>query len=157
MSHPHDGRDSTLDIDYGSTGAFYYANSGDESNSIMSYIDLNWDFGQFDQDNMGRFLTSGYINQANDILAKIYATGRAGEAASILTAADANAAGALSAFAAMNYQVAATRAKLAYRGVLAAADQIGLKIEPQSYTADYKAKGKSPKFVDTVNDRRLAP
>ena len=56
-------------LDYVPTGAFYFANSGDESNSIMSYIDLNSDFGQFDRDNMARYLTVGYINQANTILA----------------------------------------------------------------------------------------
>ena len=41
---------------------------------MMSYIDLNWDFSQFDMDNMNRYLTSIYINQANTILAKIYAS-----------------------------------------------------------------------------------
>jgi hypothetical protein len=29
---------------------------------MMSYIDLNWDFSQFDRDNMNRYLTSVYIN-----------------------------------------------------------------------------------------------
>src|SRR5205085_5637283 len=108
MSHPHDGYDSKLNLDYDATGPLYFANSGDESNTIMSYIDLNADFGQFDRDNMGRFLTVGYINQANSILASIYASGRAGNASASLTAADAKAAAALTAYAAMNYTTAAT-------------------------------------------------
>src|SRR5205085_11366470 len=124
---------------------------------IMSYLDLNADFGQCDRDNMGRFLTIGYINQANAVLAPVYASGKAGQAAATLQAADANAAAALTAFAAMDYTTAATKAKLAYSGALASAAQAGVHIEPQSYTADYKSKGKSPKYVDTVNYKRLAP
>ena len=156
MSHPHDGFDSETGIDYGPSGDFYFANSGDQSNSIMSYIDLNGDFGQFDRDNMARYLTVGYINQANTILADIYASPRAGNAAAALTAADAHAAASLSEYGGMNYAAAAARAKLAFGRVLAAAAQAGVNVEPQNYTADYKAKGRSPKFVDTVNYKRLA-
>jgi hypothetical protein len=156
MSHPHDGFDSETGVDYGATGSFYFANSGDESNSIMSYIDLNADFGQFDRDNMARYLTVGYINQANAILASVYASPRVASAAASLTAADAHAAAALTAYGAMDYRTAAMRAKLAFGSVLAAASQAGVEVEAQNYTADYKAKGRSPKFVDTVNYKRLA-
>jgi hypothetical protein len=156
MSHPHDGFDP-LGIDFGPSDAFYFTWAGDESNTVMSYLDLNFDFGQFDRDNMARYLTIGYINQANTILSSIYASPRAGNASAALTAADAQAAGALSAYAAMNYATAAARAKLAFLGVLAAADIAGVKVEPQNYTADYKAKGRSPKFVDTVDYHRSRP
>jgi hypothetical protein len=57
----------------------------------------------------------------------------------------------------MNYPGAVTTAKQAYQDVLAAAAKIGVKVETQSYQADYKAKGKSPKFVDTVNYQRSRP
>ena len=93
----------------------------------MSYIDLNADFGQFDRDNMARYLTAGYINQANTILASIYASPRAGNAAAALTAADAQAAGALGAYGAMNYGTAAARAKQAFGLVLMAAAQAGVQ------------------------------
>ena len=55
MSHPHDGWDSEMEMDYGPEGDFYFAWAGDESNSMMSYVDLNWDFSQFDRDNFNRF------------------------------------------------------------------------------------------------------
>jgi hypothetical protein len=42
MSHPHDGYDSATGVDYGPEDAFFFAWAGDESNSMMSYIDLNW-------------------------------------------------------------------------------------------------------------------
>lgn len=157
MSHPHDGYDSARRLDYGATGPFYFANSGDESNTVMSYIDLNTDFGQFDRDNMARYLTAGYINQANAILPLVLAAPQAASASGMLAAADANAAAALTAFGAMDYATAAATAKAAYTGVLAAATAAGVHIESQHYTADYKAKGRSPKFVDAVDYRRLAP
>ena len=57
----------------------------------------------------------------------------------------------------MNYGTAAMRAKLAYLAVMTAAAQANVQVEPQSSTADYKAKGRSPKFVDTVSYQRMAP
>jgi hypothetical protein len=57
MSHPHDGYDSETGIDYGPGGFVQFAWTGDEVNSIMSYIDLNWDFSQFDLDNTNRLNT----------------------------------------------------------------------------------------------------
>ena len=64
MSHPHDGYDSETGIDYEPSGPYYFAWSGDESNSIMSYIDLNWDFSQFDRDNMNRYLAAAFTARA---------------------------------------------------------------------------------------------
>lgn len=157
MSHPHDGYDYETDTDFGPDGDFYFAWSGDESNTIMSYIDLNWDFSQFDRDNMNRYMTAIYLNQANAILADIYASSKAAQAGSLLTSADNHAAQALTAYAAMDYAGAAMHAKLAYLDVLAAAAQINVKVEPQSWQADYKAKGESSKFVDSVDYQRSKP
>lgn len=158
MSHPHDGYDSELNLDYGSSGPFYFAWSGDESNTIMHYLDLATSFSQFDRDNMDRWLTAAYINQANSVLARIYASPRVNAQAAALMAADAKAAEALAQYQSMNYGAAVISARTAYMGVLTSAAAIGVKIEPQTYQADYKAKGRSPKFVDTVDYRkRLAP
>ncbi len=157
MSHPHDGYDYEANIDFGPGDEFYFAWSGDESNSMMSYIDLNWDFSQFDRDNMNRYLTAIYINQANAILADIYASPMAGAASNLLTSADNHAAMALSAYAAMDYAGAALHAKAAYEDVLAAAGAINVMVEPQSWQADYKAKGASGKFVDSVDYQRSKP
>jgi len=147
----------TKHIDFGGDGDFYFSRSGDEANSMMSYIDLNWDFSQFDRDNMNRYMISVYLNQANTILADIYASSRAGQAGSLLTSADNHAAMALTAYADMDYAGAATHAKLAYEDVLAAAAQINVQVEPQSWQADYKAKGESTKFVDSVDYQRSKP
>ena len=157
LSHPHDGFDYEANLDYGPGDDFYFAWSGDESNTIMSYIDLNWDFSQFDRDNMNRYMTSIYINQANSILARIYASPKAGTVASLLTSADGYAAAALSDYDAMSYASAASNAKMAYRKVLTAAANLHIPVEPQSWQADYKAKGASYMYVDSVDYQRNKP
>ncbi len=157
LSHPHDGYDYEADVDYGPGDAYYFAWSGDESNSMMSYIDLNWDFSQFDQDNMNRYLTSVYLNQANVILADIYASPKAGQVAGLLLSADGHAGMALSAYEVMDYEGAAFHASLAYQDVLDAAAEINVKVEPQAWQADYRGKGQSGKFVDGVDYQRNKP
>jgi hypothetical protein len=157
LSHPHDGFDYEANLDYGPGDDFLFAWSGDESNTIMAYTDLNWDFSQFDRDNMNRYMTSIYINQANSLLAKIYASPKAGQAAGLLTSADAHAAAALAAYQAMDYANAAFHAKLAYRDVLTAAARLQIPVEPQSWQADYKSKGASYMFVDSVDYQRNKP
>ena len=157
MSHPHDGYDYESDTDYGGSDEFAYANVADEVNSMMSYIDLNWDFSQFDLDNMNRYLTSVYLNQANSLLEKLATSKKASRVSLALVAADASARSALSAYGQMNYVAAVTAAHRAYFGVLDAATQAGIKIEPQGWPADYKAKSKNSKFVDTVSYLRQLP
>jgi hypothetical protein len=154
MSHPHDGYDSEDDLDFGPGGDFYFAWSGDESNTIMSYVDLNWDFSQFDRDNMNRYMTATYLNTANAVLKKIYRSPRAGRVSSLLLAADARAGEALAAYDAFDWETAMLKAEKAYRKVMAAAAQINVHVEPQNYTADYKARGQAYAFVDPVNHHR---
>ncbi len=57
----------------------------------------------------------------------------------------------------MDYPGAAFHAKKAYGDVVAAAAGINVPIEPQSWQADYKAKGASGAFVDTVDYQRNKP
>ena len=87
MSHPHDGWDSELGLDYGPSGDFFFAWSGDESNSIMSYIDVNWDFSQFDQDNHLRHRAAAFMLNANMLAEQVLAKGRPA-ARAVLRAAD---------------------------------------------------------------------
>ena len=159
ISHPHDGYDSELGFDYFPSGDLYFTHSGDQCNSMMSYIDLNWDFSQFDRDNMARYLTATYLNMANAILPKIIKSPRVDRAASHLTTADTQAGQALTEFAASEWAAAAARAKACYDHVLAAADMAAVKIEPQAHPADYKARGKgnSYMFIDPITYNRSLP
>jgi hypothetical protein len=115
MSHPHDGYDSATGVDYGPANEFYYVNAGDENNSMMSYIDVNWDFSQFDRDNSDRFLTAAYWEAANRLAAKV----PAGKGTHALKAADVLLGGASKAFAAHNYRAAYVLAEKAYGTVAA--------------------------------------
>ena len=72
-------------------------------------------------------------------------------------AADTAAASALSAYANMNYAGAVKQAHTAYFTVLDAMTAAGIKVEPQAWPADYKAKSGNPRFVDTVNYLRNLP
>ena len=129
MSHPHDGYDSEDAVDFGPEDEFYFAWSGDETNSIMSYIDLNWDFSQFDLDNMDRFMTAAYFRNANAVAAEILASLDAGEAADELAEADAKLGLAKAAFASHGYALAASYAKDAYDLVLEGAEEAGVTVD----------------------------
>jgi hypothetical protein len=115
------------------------------------------DFSQFDRDNMNRWLTIGCLNEANAILGAIQKSPRAGEAAPRIATADGDAAAALASCQAMDYAGAHAMANSAYRKIVAAAAQINVIVEPQSYQADYKSKGVSSKFVDIYRTSGSAP
>ena len=61
LSHPFDGFDYEKETDFGWDGAYYFMGVGNENNSMMSYIDLNWNFSQSDKDNTDRFQAAAYI------------------------------------------------------------------------------------------------
>ena len=126
MSHPHDGYDSESGLQIGPGGDTFYAWAGDESNSMMSYIDVNWDFSQFDRDNSDRFLTAAYWEAANRLAATI----PAGKATGQLRAADALLGLAKAAFAGHDYRAAYAVSEAAYDTVVRAARKAG--VEPRS-------------------------
>ena len=128
MSHPHDGYDYETDTDFGPSNEFQFVWSGDEQNSMMSYIDLNWDFSQFDQDNNNRFQAAAYINNANAIAAQIRASNKAGAAAADLSAADASYERAKAAMANHDYAATFENSRRAYESTLSGAQKAGVKV-----------------------------
>jgi hypothetical protein len=128
MSHPHDGYDSETGVDYEPTGPYYFAWSGDESNTMMSYIDLNWDFSQFDRDNMNRYMAAAFSQNANRIAADILADPDAGRAADELATADSLLGAAKAAFRGHRYLAASFLAKGAYDQVRKGARQAGVPV-----------------------------
>ncbi len=137
LSHPHDGYDSATGVDYGPEDAFLFANAGDESNSMMSYIDLNWDFSQFDQDNSNRFLTAAYNEAANRLAADVLADPDAAKAQDELAAADKLLGEAKAAFAKHEYRSALVFGDRAFKKVAEGAAQVGVptKIVTKDVTA----------------------
>ena len=129
MSHPHDGYDWEEHAYYDPTGDRFFAWLGDESNSMMSYIDVNWDFSQFDRDNYDRHHAAGYMLVANRIAADVLAAPRAHRVKGLIHAADV-----LCGLARLNlsqhrYPATLQRAQQCYRTVLLAADLIRVPVE----------------------------
>jgi len=158
MSHPHDGYDSQTGVDYGPEGEFLFANAGDESNSMMSYIDVNWDFSQFDRDNSDRFLAAAYYEAANRLAADVLGSAKAGKVRGHLRTADRLLGLATKAFARHDYRAAYAFAEGAYKQVVAAAKGAGVDAAgvAKAMTAEAEAARKTTEvhdpheFIDTL-------
>ncbi|GAB7046358.1 hypothetical protein JCM9534A_14840 [Catenuloplanes indicus JCM 9534] len=158
MHHPHDGWDSESATEIVPTGDHYFAWVGDESNSMMSYIDVNWDFSQFDRDNSDRFLTAAYIEAANRLSADVLADPDARKATADLHAADLTIGLAKKAFAAHDYRLAYTLAESAYDRVVRAAAKAGVDpasaaraMHAEAEAMRVSAKAENPhEFIDTL-------
>jgi hypothetical protein len=142
MSHPHDGYDSETGVDYGPEGDTFFAWAGDENNTMMSYIDVNWDFSQFDRDNSDRFLTAAYWEAAN----KLAATVPAGKSRGELAAADGLIGLAAAAFARHDYRLAYALSEAGYDKVVAAAKRAG--VNPSSAAQSLKAEADAVRNAD---------
>jgi len=125
LSHPHDGWDSELGLDFGPSGPFEFAWSGDESHTVMHYIALSNSFGTFDRDNQYRWETAGYLNWANAILGDLQDHPRRNEVSALLREADALAGAALVSFRKWEYLEAVHDARRTYDLVATAARRIG--------------------------------
>jgi hypothetical protein len=158
LSHPHDGIDTDLDPETGlinvtlfiPTGPFHFAWVGSASSTVMNYLRNTQRFGQFDLDSMGRWMTAAYLNQSNQVLARILDSPRASQVHDTVLAADTHALRALIAYGAMDYQAAAAFAKRGYDGLLDAADALAIPIEPQARPAAMMASSPQRFFVDPV-------
>jgi hypothetical protein len=129
LSHPADGFDYETKTDFFADGKFYFAGVGHEINSMMSYVELNWDFSQFDRDNTNRFQAAGYINNANALAKRILSSPKAGRAKSELKAADRYYGQAKAALAAHDYGGTFDNAKRTYEAVLDGARSAGVKVK----------------------------
>jgi hypothetical protein len=137
MSHPHDGYDPATGVDYEPTGDFFFAWLGDESNSIMSYLDVNWDFSQFDRDNSARHHAGGYALIANRIARDILRDRDARKAAGDLAAADRELGDAQDALENHDYAGMLAHSAKAYGHVRAGAARAGVSVkvrQPNTWT-----------------------
>jgi len=150
MSHPHDGYDSLLNIDYGPSGQFYFVWSGDESATVMNYLAITGKFGQFDRDNMYRWETAGYLNLANDLLPQILTHPEVGKVRGQLQKAEINGVLAVASFYSWNYARAASSARLAYEQMAAAADKLGISTESALMALRAVPTGMAPHEGDPI-------
>ncbi|HEY0285337.1 MAG TPA: hypothetical protein VGC23_08110, partial [Vicinamibacterales bacterium] len=129
MSHPHDGYDSELALDYGASGEYYYAWEGDESDTVMQYLSITNKFGEHNRDNMYRWETAGYLNWSNALAGAIMDSEDADDVFYLVQAADFLAQRARSRFNSWQYLTAVTDARLAYGLLVTAANHIGVSSE----------------------------
>jgi hypothetical protein len=129
LNHPFNGFDYETETVLLDDGEFYFVGVGNEVNTIMSYVDLNWDFSQFDRDNTDRFQAAAYINNANALAKRILNSPKAGLAKAELTEADGYYGEAKAALAAHDYAGAFDNARRAYEAVLSGAREAGVKVE----------------------------
>ena len=152
MSHPHDGYDPVSGVDFDPTGDYYFAWLGDESNSIMSYIDVNWDFSQFDRDNSARHHAGGYALVANRVAADILRDRDRRRAEDDLEDADRSLRRAQAALESHDYNGMLAHAASAYRSVRAGAAKAGVKIrvrQPSTWTVVGAPRSRmSPAAID---------
>jgi hypothetical protein len=125
MSHPHDGYDSELGLDYGPGGSTYFAWSGDESCTVMHYLALSGSFGQFDMDNLYRWETAGYVNWSLSIREQLAGHPQAGSVRQLLRQAERLERSAKRSFDRWDYGRAAAQARQAYELAQYAADLLG--------------------------------
>jgi hypothetical protein len=158
MSHPHDGYDWETGIDYGPSGNWFLAWAADESNSMMSYIDVNWDFSQFDRDNMARFQAAGYILNANAVAQLIVDAGKEDEVASYLQEADAEIGAATNSIKQHNYTRTWEKAHAAYKLTLKAAAKAKVEVNPSSRGWFVQPKPKAKRLtVDYAHVDKAGP
>ena len=113
---------------------------------MMSYIDLNWDFSQFDRDNSARQHGAGYALLANRIAEDILRDRDARKAAGDLAAADRELERAQDAIAGHDYNDMLGHAERAYVHVREGAARAGVKVrvrQPSTWTVLPPAAGVS--------------
>ena len=94
----------------------------------MSYIDLNWDFSQFDLDNHWRTTAAAYLINTNEIAADVLASDDAAAGMAALRDADDEAGLAQAAFRAHDYGGAFDHAKAAFGHAKRAASDAGVRV-----------------------------
>ncbi len=150
LSHPHDGYDSETGVDYGPGGSFYFAWAGDESDTTMQYLALSNTFGQFDRDNMNRYIFAGYLNWANDVLSRIEAHPDAASVQAHVDAADAAAWAAQKAFNQWDYASAAAGAREAWIHISLAAMALDIDTHVGVYARMTAPTGEPPREGDPI-------
>ena len=127
VSHPHDGYDFEKSKSFGPYGKNYFVWTGDESNTVMSYLNVNNDFSQFDKDSMDRWLAGAYMQHARSLAKKV--TEKDGRSAGWLAEAEAATQAAIDAFSRHDWSGSLRSAKHAYELTLEAANDAGIKVK----------------------------
>ncbi|GAB3951474.1 hypothetical protein GCM10029976_087940 [Kribbella albertanoniae] len=153
LTHPHDGYDGITGKFFEPTGPYYFAWLGDESNSVMNYLQINTDFGQFDQDNLARFRAAALIEAANALAADVLASPHADRAYADLLRADQLIGQVKARLADHEYDVTRELADQAYAAVAEGARKAGIDV--QKFEAEQMAEARAARAAHPTEP--LAP
>lgn len=153
VSHSHDGYETEWGPNGYSAnnplyGVFYFTWVGNEVSSVMSYLDVEGDFSQFDVDNYQRWQAIRHLRAANLIAGDVVKSARASAASAHLSRADASFTAAQAALDAHDYPRVASLAAEGYRHARAAAAAAKVaipRVDPFAMAAPGSWRGTSPK------------
>ncbi|ADB31138.1 hypothetical protein Kfla_2049 [Kribbella flavida DSM 17836] len=129
LTHPQDGYDSITDKFYEPTGPTYFAWLGGEVNSVMNYLQVNYDFSQFDHDNLNRFRAAASNESANALTAEVLKMPNADRAYADLIRADQLIGQVKNRLTAHDYPTARILARQAYDAVVEGSRKAGVSAE----------------------------
>ena len=150
LSHPHDGYDPATGVDYDATGRFNYVWTGDESDTVMSYLAVSNGFSVFDKDNMARYYVAGYLNWANAILGRMQTEQLPAWARDKIARADRLARAAQGEFRSWDYRRAAGHARYAWSIVRRVAENLGVATELRPDAQRRLGDASAPRLVDPI-------
>ncbi|HEY7515895.1 MAG TPA: hypothetical protein VIC87_15510 [Vicinamibacteria bacterium] len=145
LSHPHDGYDSEMKIDFAAAGALFFAWAGDESHTVMHDIALSNGFGAFDRDNMYRWEAAGHLNRANALAGAVVARADAERVGDLVRAADALARRSRAALRSWDYLRAVESARRARDLLDEAAERVGAVVAEAPVPPDPVASRTRPR------------
>ncbi|GAA0600976.1 hypothetical protein HPO96_27155 [Kribbella sandramycini] len=155
LSHPHDGYDSRTNKFFEPTGDYYFTWLGGYSNSVMNYMQTNFDFGQFDHDNMGRFRAAALVESANALAAEVLASPTADRGYADLIRADKLIGTAKGRLAEHQYESTRQLADQAYDAVVAAAKKAGVSVP--AFEAEKRAEAEADRKAQPMKPHRPTP
>jgi hypothetical protein len=126
LSHPHDGYDSATGVDFEPSDDFYFAWIGDESSTVMSYLEGDETYDQFDIDNQARWQVARLLDLADTDTAAILAKPHSVQADLRLVQADLQFTKAVIALHLSDWTTAATAAVAGYRDIQLADAAVGV-------------------------------
>lgn len=145
LSHPFNGYrcvndDCSFFVPYG-FGYGYFSYAARYVSGVMTYAELNNDYSQFERDNLQRWLTYEYVDQANFIAGKIAASPKAGQVATPVAQADNLTGVALAAYQVSDYETAVEQARAAHSLLVTAAKQIKIPLSSNDWSKRRRAIG----------------
>ncbi len=152
LGHPHDGYDPASGRFIDPENDLDFVWLGDASETVMNYLYDTHAFGQFDQDNVHRWETAGYLNWSNSLLGKILAQPGALKYVPDLVRADVDATKALAAFGRWDFLTSATGARQVYVEIQTIATRLKVALPASQVAGLAPSTARASEATPALND-----